>query len=210
VVPEPPSFVLRGDPRWPSIVRRDGGAEVIINRAPFRSISETAWNPAARLEEIERAGIELELQVVSPMPELFSYWAPPADARYFCSATNEWLAKFVGSGGGRFEALGIIPLQDETLALAQLEEVVDCGLRGVLVGGNVNGVPVCDQRYLPIFGAATDAGLAVLVHAFKPLYPCTHGPLSGRRSPCLTRSADHARIDRRRYRHHRSRWSDRR
>lgn len=166
----PPSFPFGpdDDPRWPVLrIAGDGAtAEVIISGSVFRVIRSVAWDFGRRREEMRRDGVTLQL--VSPMPELFSYWAPDAAAAAYCSAVNAWVAGQAGDGSGCWAGLGILPLQDPAAAVAALAEVADLGLVGVEVGSNVNGVCIADPRFRPVLAAAADLGLLVFVHAFHP------------------------------------------
>ena len=72
----------------------------------------------------------LALQVISPMPELLSYWMEPADAQQLLRFLNDQIAAWWPSRGGALIGLGAVPLQDIDLAIAELDYVVeDAGLR---------------------------------------------------------------------------------
>ena len=51
---------------------------MMIGDRIFREITDNVWEPARRLEEMDRAGVTM--QVLSTVPVMFSYWAKPADA----------------------------------------------------------------------------------------------------------------------------------
>jgi aminocarboxymuconate-semialdehyde decarboxylase len=155
-----------GDERWPQVVRDGDTAEVIVAGQLFRRIDSRSWDMARRCEDMERDGVEL--QVLSPVPELFSYWADPATAEDYCHAMNVWIAAQVTAGDGRFQGLGIAPLQDPDRATGMLASVAALGLRGVEVGTTVEGVSIADLRYTAFFQEAARLGLSVLVHAFRP------------------------------------------
>lgn len=154
------------DDRFASLVRRDDVADVIVGGALFRTVSRAAWDPAARLAEMDATGVRV--QALSVMPELFSYWAEPQAGRRFCAALNEAVAAMVAADPRRFVGLGTVPLQDLGAAIEALDHVRGLGLLGVQVGSNVNGVSVGSPGFLPFFQAAAAAGLCVFVHAFHP------------------------------------------
>ena len=102
--------------------------------------------------------IGLARQVLSPMPELLSYWLPLEDARTLVRYLNDQLAELVASQPQRFSALGAVPLQDVDAAILELEYLVkDLRLPGVEIATHVNGVSIGDPRFLPFFAAAETA-----------------------------------------------------
>jgi len=108
-------------------------------------------------------------QVISPMPELLSYWLPAEDARTLVRFLNEQLAELVRRHPDRFDALGAVPLQDVELAIDELEYVIKgLGLPGVEIATHVNGISIGDPRFEPFFAAAERLGAAIFVHALHP------------------------------------------
>ena len=69
----------------------------------------------ARLADMDRDGVAK--QALSPMPELFSYWAPPADGGIWASSLNRWIAEACSTAPDRFVGLGTVPMQDVGAAL---------------------------------------------------------------------------------------------
>jgi aminocarboxymuconate-semialdehyde decarboxylase len=166
----PPDLIFRSDrdERWPRVVR-DGngdGADVIVAGKLFRRIDSRSWDLERRCDDMDRHGVRL--QVLSPIPELFSYWADVTAGEDYCRAVNDWIAAQVSAGGGRFHGLGIVPLQDVDRAVALLQSVSELGLRGVEIGTSIEGFSAADHRYEPFYQEAARLGLAVLVHAFRP------------------------------------------
>jgi len=65
----------------------------------------------------------------------------------------------------RFVGLGTLPLQDATLATAELERCVrQLGLAGVQIGSHVNEWNLSDPALFDVFTAAAELGAAVFVH----------------------------------------------
>jgi aminocarboxymuconate-semialdehyde decarboxylase len=107
--------------------------------------------------------------VVSPMPELLSYWMAPADAQQLLRYLNDQIAAMAAQSGGRIAGLGAVPLQDVDLAIRELEYAVKTlGFAGVEVGSNINGVPIGAPAFDPFFEACEALGAAVFVHAIRP------------------------------------------
>ncbi len=170
VVPEsfPRYLGHHADAPWPSMAPAHAcHAHVMISGKVYRTVSHQCWSCPVRLADMDRQGVRR--QVLSPMPELLSYWMAPEDGAAMCRYLNETIAGMVAEAPGRFVGLGGVPLQDVALAIGMLQELRPRhGLVGVEIGGNVNGVPIGDARFRPFFEAAAALDLAVFVHALRP------------------------------------------
>jgi aminocarboxymuconate-semialdehyde decarboxylase len=112
-------------------------ARMMIGDRVFREITDNVWNPDRRIEEMDAAGVSL--QVLSTVPVMFSYWAKPRDALDLCRLLNDHIAEVVRTNPKRFAGLGTIPLQDVDLAAQELTRCVrELGLRGVEIGTHVD------------------------------------------------------------------------
>jgi len=143
-------------------------AEVFVDGKVFRVVTHESWDVEARLAAMDAQGVAM--QAISPMPELFSYWAEPDIGRAFCSALNEAIAEMAAAAPDRLVGLGSVPLQDLDLAIAAVDDVRALGLVGIEIGSNVLGACTGSAEFLPFFQAVADAGLCVFVHAFHPPY----------------------------------------
>ncbi len=155
--------------RWPSMAPGHDchHCNVMIAGKVFRTVTDECWSIERRLEAM--AGSRITRQVLSPMPELLSYWLEPEDAETLGRHVNDTIAAMVGEGGGRFAGLGMVPMQDPERAARELEGLMKTGVfRGVEIGTNVNGVSIGDPRFEPFFQAAEELGAAVFVHALHP------------------------------------------
>jgi aminocarboxymuconate-semialdehyde decarboxylase len=156
------------DDRFAAFVEHGDTADVLVGGAHFRTVPRESWDVDARVASMDAGGIAV--QAISVMPELFSYWAEPDLGRKFCRSLNEAVATMATAAPDRLVGLGIVPLQDVDAAIAALDDVRELGLAGVEIGSNVLGTVTGAVRFLPLFQAAADAGLCVLVHAFHPPY----------------------------------------
>ena len=170
VVPENfPAYIGRTAPAdWPSMApAQPCHRSVMIAGKNYRTVSEACWSVSRRLEDLP--GMGLALQVLSPMPELLSYWMAPADAQQLLRYLNDQIASMVDAGGGQLAGLGAVPLQDMDLAIRELEYVVKTlGFSGVELGSNINGVPIGSPVFDPFFEACEALDAAVFVHAIRP------------------------------------------
>ncbi|CAN7330582.1 amidohydrolase family protein [Massilia sp. LjRoot122] len=153
---------------WPSMVPAHAcHRHVMVSGKVYRTVSERAWNPSRRIEDMEPMG--LSHQAISPMPELLSYWMEPHAAAQLLRYVNEQIAEMAALSGGRLVGMGAVPLQDMDLALAELDYLSDkLGFRAVEIGSNINGKPPGAPEFAPFFAACAEKGVAVFVHALKP------------------------------------------
>lgn len=153
---------------WPSMDHDGcGHAKVMISGKNFRTVSDATWSVQRRGADMD--AMQVQRQVLSPMPELLSFWLPAADAQVLLRHINEQIAGMAAKDPKRFTGLGAVPLQDVELAIRELEYAVTAlGLAGVEIGPNVNGVPMGDPRFEPFFAAAEKMGAAIFIHALRP------------------------------------------
>ncbi len=155
--------------KWPEMAATQNcrHRNVMIDGKVFRTVTDECWDIARRLEHMAATGITR--QVLSPMPELLSYWLPPEDALTLCRHVNGAIVAMVEQAPDKFAALGCVPLQDVDRAVRELERLMASGhFRGVEIGTNINGVPIGDSRLEPFYEAAEALGASIFVH---PLHP---------------------------------------
>jgi aminocarboxymuconate-semialdehyde decarboxylase len=155
--------------KWPEMAATPNcrHRNVMIDGKVFRTVTDECWDIARRLEHMAATGITR--QVLSPMPELLSYWLPPEDALTLCRHVNGAIVAMVEQAPDKFAALGCVPLQDVDRAVRELERLMASGhFRGVEIGTNINGVPIGDSRLEPFYEAAEALGASIFVH---PLHP---------------------------------------
>ncbi|RKH14309.1 amidohydrolase [Corallococcus praedator] len=129
----------------------------------FREIESNCWDPQQRVVECDAHGVQV--QVLSTVPVLFSYWAKPEHGLEVARFLNDHLASAVATAPRRFVGLGTVPLQSTDLAVKELERCVrTLGFAGVQIGSHVNDLNLSDPALFPFFQAASDLGAAVFVH----------------------------------------------
>jgi aminocarboxymuconate-semialdehyde decarboxylase len=145
---------------------------MMIGDRVFREITDNVWEPSRRIEEMDRAGVSM--QVLSTVPVMFSYWAKPVDALDLSRRLNDHIAEVVRANPTRFTGLATIPLQDPDLAARELERCVrDLGLRGAQIGthvdanqhfGRIDTLNLDNAALQPVWSAAEQLGAAIFVH----------------------------------------------
>ncbi|UCF69203.1 MAG: amidohydrolase [Acidobacteriota bacterium] len=153
-----------GSSGFPTLERTGCGCgRIVIDGRPFRKIRDNSWAAEARLVDLERTGVDV--QVLSTVPVMFCYWAEPQHAAELARIINDQIAAVVSEHPTRFIGLGTLPLQRPQLAVAELERCVrELGFAGCEIGTHVNEWNLDHAELFPVFEAAAELGAALFVH----------------------------------------------
>lgn len=157
------------DDRWPVLEKTcHCGAKIMINGKNFRDVTNQAWAFDKRIEDMDNEGIDV--QVLSPIPVTFSYWADAEKGLELAQSQNDFIASIVSREPKRFVGLGTVPLQNPQLAIREMKRLYETlGLAGIEIGTNVNGMNLDDPFLDPFFEAANDLGVPLFVHPWDTL-----------------------------------------
>ena len=161
---------------WPDLERKFGysgwislehhtknSAKMMKNGKCFRVIECNCWDPLTRIEECSETNVDV--QVLSTVPAMFNYWAKPADTLFVSKLINDHIAMVVDEHPKNFLGLGTLPMQDEKIAIKELERCMkDLGLVGIQIGSNVNGVNLNEKSIFSILEAARDLDASIFIH----------------------------------------------
>lgn len=75
-------------------------AKMMMDGKFFREIECNCWDPDARIEDCNRDGVDV--QVLSTVPVMFSYWAKPEDCYDLSRYLNDHIAQVVAENPKRF------------------------------------------------------------------------------------------------------------
>jgi predicted TIM-barrel fold metal-dependent hydrolase len=154
----PPIGVAAGVFRRNSEVRQTGRWD--------DDIPPSAYNPDARIAEIDRDGIWGE--VMYPTFGLGFYGINDVGFKWaLLQAYNDWLAEFCKSHPARFKGIAMIANDDVELAAAELRRAHKLGLAGIMIPTVAGeGVPQYHERGMdPLWQAAVECKMPVNVHA---------------------------------------------
>lgn len=134
------------------------------NEVLLPSIAEPLTQPEARIEAMDRMGVDV--QGLATFVSEFFYWAPAGAAAESARIQNENVAAAAAEFPDRFVPLGAtVPLQDVDLAIAEMDRAVDeLGFKGLQIGGTVDGHNLDEVRFRPFWSAVEAKGVPVILH----------------------------------------------
>ena len=152
-----------GDPRFPVIHHTEGRHRIYKDGKFFREVWPNSWDPELRIEEYRGHGVDV--QVISTVPVMFSYWAKPHHALELHRHLNEHTADVCRRFPAHYAGLGTVPLQSPRLAIEEMARCVEAlGLQGVQIGSHIGEWNLDAPELFDFFSAAQDLGAAILVH----------------------------------------------
>lgn len=140
-------------------------ARMMMDDRFFREVEENAWDEGVRMKECDHHHVDV--QVLSTVPVMFSYWAKPKDTLDLSKILNDHIAGIVNKYPKRFIGLGTLPMQSPKLAVRELERCLDIGLSGIQIGTHINDWNLDAPEVFEVLQAAETLGAAVFVHPWE-------------------------------------------
>jgi len=137
-------------------------ARMMMDGEFFREIENNCWNAEQRIHECNE--VPVDVQVLSTIPVMFSYWAEPKHTLEISKFLNDHIAEICIRYPKRFVGLGTIPMQHTELAIKELKRCKEIGLKGVQIGSHVNDLNLNAPSLFPIFEAMQDLDMALFIH----------------------------------------------
>lgn len=144
------------------------------NLAQDRDTNARLADPAERLADMDLMGVAV--QVVSPAPTQYHYWADAALSARLVDAQNDRIAGLCADRPTRFLGLGAVSMQHPDLAERQLAALLARGFKGVELSSRINEDELAHPRFERFWAAAAEAGALIFIHPLgSSLGPRTAG-----------------------------------
>ncbi|MFE9835237.1 amidohydrolase family protein [Streptomyces sp. NPDC005551] len=144
--------------------RRNGAAALAVSGPMVRERLPRLTDVSARLAAMDAQGVDVQL--VSPSPSHYHYWADEETAAKVCRIANEATAAHCSVAPDRLRGLGLVPLQHPGLAVSALDHALRQGLAGVEISSHAPGHELSDPAYEPFWTRAEETGALVFLHPF--------------------------------------------
>lgn len=132
----------------------------------FEDMRKGGWDPATRLQEMARDGVDAE--VLYPTPRLSNAIIANRDTEFHLTmirAYNDWISEFVEYAPERFGGLAILPNRGVEEAVAEIDRVLDRpGIRGVVMGCYPNGTLTIQPEDDKVWAALAERGIPLGIH----------------------------------------------
>ncbi|MFF7844577.1 amidohydrolase family protein [Streptomyces ossamyceticus] len=150
--------------------RRNGPAALAVSGPMVGARVPRLTDVTVRLAAMDAQGVDIQL--VSPSPSHYHYWAGPRIAASVCRLANEGTAAHCAKNPDRLLGLGLAPLQHPDLAVELLDHALEQGLKGVEISSHAPGpggtreVELSDPRLEDFWARAEESGALVFLHPF--------------------------------------------
>jgi aminocarboxymuconate-semialdehyde decarboxylase len=152
-----------GGAGWPSMKHLgEGKAMLMLGEEEFRPVSSACWDPAVRLEAMDRDGVDVQIMCVTPL--LFAYHRPAAQALECGRIFNDAARELCAHAPHRLKSLCQVPLQDTDLACREVSRAMADGHIGVQIGNHVGCRELNDAGIITFLQHCAALGAAVFVH----------------------------------------------
>ena len=133
---------------------------------PFRQVGCNCWSHHARTNECHKTGVDV--QVLSTIPVLFSYWAKDDECLTLSQFLNNHITEICKAESNKYIGLGTIPMQNTDLAIAEMNRCInELNLPGIQLGSNINGLNLSEEQFSPFFEHAEKIGCSIFIHPWE-------------------------------------------
>ncbi len=127
---------------------------------------EEMFDTGFRLREMDRKGIDIRILSLSS-PNVY-VWEREAQID-LARRMNDATARVCRAHPDRFLGLASLPLKDVEASLSELGRATqELGMVGVMIGSNIDGVPLNHPRFEPVWARVNELRLPVFEHPMLP------------------------------------------
>jgi hypothetical protein len=122
-------------------------------------------DPVERLRVLDDEGIDAAVLFPS-LGLMYGLYEDPKPAAALCAANNDWLARYCATDPNRLVGVAVLPQQDPALAVSELERCVEQHdfVAGVIRPNRIGGHTVDDDAFEPLWAAAAELGVPIVLH----------------------------------------------
>ena len=165
-----PDLSARFGGEWPGFRHTAPGKGMItLGNRDYRPVYEACWNPALRLEEMDRDGIDIQVMCATPL--LFAYGKPAGQALECARLFNDLALDLCRHAPDRLKALCQVPLQDIDASCKEVSRAVQAGHIGVQIGNHVGPRNLDDEGLTTFLQHCAAEQAPVLVHPWDMMAP---------------------------------------
>jgi aminocarboxymuconate-semialdehyde decarboxylase len=139
-----------------------GTGMIMAGEAPFRPVQAALWDPARRIEDMDRDGVKVQLFCATPV--MFGYAYPVERALPWSQRMNDRALEFAAPTRGRLRPLAQVPLQDIDAACGEATRAKSAGHVGVQIGNHVGQKNLDDAGLITFLAHCAREDIPVLVH----------------------------------------------
>ncbi|MYN10787.1 amidohydrolase family protein [Pseudoduganella aquatica] len=143
-------------------VQDNGHGMIMTGDQPFRPVYSALWDPARRIEEMDRSGVDVQLMCATPV--MFGYSYPIDLALPWAERMNDYALELCAHNPSRLKALAQVPLQDIDAACREASRAKANGHVGVQIGNHLGNLDLDDEGLLRFLTHCAHDGIPLLVH----------------------------------------------
>ena len=144
---------------------RGGLRAIHLDGAPFMTPVPPMFDWDLRVKNMSKARVDVAV-VSLTCPNVF--WGDAETSLKAARHMNDEFAKAQAAHRDRIRWFASLPWQHAALAVEELKRARQQGAVGVMVLANIDGKPLTDPSFAPVWQAIDDAALPVLVHPTAP------------------------------------------
>ena len=122
----------------------------------------TTWTPQERIADMNSLGVDV--QVLSTNASFYNYGMDASVVADMARDCNDYVAQLTKDYPDRFSGFATLPMQDVAAAAAELERSMNMGLKGAMIGDQVNGKTFDEPEFMPLWKSAEASGAVMLIH----------------------------------------------